>query len=46
MDGPLIKSTYINFDIIAVSEIWILKDTNIAKNVNIPNVFLEFSPTE
>ena len=42
----LIKSTNINFDIIAVSETRILKDTNTVKNINIPNFSFEFTPTE
>ena len=42
----LIKSTYTNFDIIAISETRILKDTNIVKNINIPNFSFEFIPTE
>ena len=42
----LIKSTNINFDIIAILETRILKDTNIAKNINIPNLSFEFTPTE
>ena len=42
----LIKSTNINFDIIAISESRILKDTNILKNTNIPNFSFEFTPTE
>ena len=40
----MIKSTNINFDII--SETRILKDTNIVKNINIPNFSFEFTPTE
>ena len=42
----LIKSTNINFDIIAISETRILKDTNIVKNINIPNFSFEFTSTE
>ena len=42
----LIKSTNINFDIIAHSQTRILKDTNIVKKKNIPNFSLEFTPTE
>ena len=42
----LIKSTNINFDIIALSKIRILKDTKPVKNINIPNFFLEFTPNE
>ena len=42
----LIKSTNVNFDIIAISETIILKDTNLAKNMNIPNFSFEFTSTE
>ena len=42
----LIKSTNINFDIIAISETRILKDTYIVKNINIPNFSFECTPTE
>ena len=35
-----------NFDIIAVSETRILKNTKIVKNINIPNFSYEFTPTE
>ena len=42
----LIKSTNINFNIIAISETRILKDINIVKNINIPNFSFEFTPTE
>ena len=42
----LIKSTNINFEIMAISETMILKDTNIRKNINIPNFSFEFTPTE
>ena len=42
----LIKSTNINFDIIAISETRILKDTNIVKNINIPNFSFDLTPTE
>ena len=42
----LIKSTNINFDIIAMSETRILRDTNIVKNINIPNFSFEFTPIE
>ena len=41
----LIKSTNINFDIIVISKTRILKDTNIVKNINIPNFSFEFTPT-
>ena len=39
----LIKSTNINFDIIAISETRILKDTNIVKNINIPMSLLQLN---
>ena len=42
----MIKSTNINFDIIAISETRILKDTNIVKNINIPNFSFEFTLTK
>ena len=42
----LIKSTNISFDIIAISETRILKDTIIVKDMNIPNFPFEFTPTE
>ena len=42
----LIKSTNISFDIMAISETMILKDTNIRKNINTPNFSFEFTPTE
>ena len=42
----LIKSTNINFDIIAISKTRVLKDTNIGKNINILNFSFEFTPTE
>ena len=42
----LTKSTNININIIATSETRILKDTNIVKNINIPNFSLDFTPTE
>ena len=42
----LIKSTNINFDIIVISKTRILKDTNIVKNINIPNFSFEFTPTK
>ena len=40
------KSASINFDIIAISKTRILKDTNILKNINIPNFSFEFTTTE
>ena len=42
----MIKSTNINFNILAISETRILKDTNTVKNTNIPNFSFEFTPTE
>ena len=42
----LIKSTNIIFDIIAISETRIRKGTNIVKNIDIPNLSLEFTATE
>ena len=42
----LIKSTNINFNIIAISETKILKDTNIVKNILIPNFPFESTATE
>ena len=39
----LIKSTNINFDIIAISETRMLKDTNIVKNINIPMSLLQLN---
>ena len=42
----LLKTTNTNFDIIAISETRILKNTKIAKNINIPNFSYEFTPTE
>ena len=42
----LLKTTNANFDIIAISETRILKNTKIVKNINIPNFSYEFTPTE
>ena len=42
----LLKTTNTNFDIIAISETRLLKNTNIVKNINIPNFSYEFTPTE
>ena len=42
----MLKTTNTNFDIIAISETRILKNTKIVKNINIPNVSYEFTPTE
>ena len=41
-----IKSTNISFDIMAILDTKILKDTSIVKTINIPNFSFEFSPTE
>ena len=38
---PLLKSTNINFHIIAILKTKILKDTNIVKNINNPIFLLE-----
>ena len=42
----LLKATNKTFDIIAISESRILKDTNLSKNINIYNYSVEFTPTE
>ena len=42
----LLKTTNTNFNIIAISETRILKNTKIVKNINIPNFSYEFTPTE
>ena len=42
----LLETTNTNFDIIAISETRILKNTKIVKNINIPNFCYEFTPTE
>ena len=42
----LSKNLSANFDIIAISETRILKNTKIVKNINIPNFSYEFTPTE
>ena len=42
----MIKSSKISFDIIAIWDTRILKDTNIVKNINIPNISFDFTPTE
>ena len=42
----LIKSTDTNFNKTAISETRILKDNNIVKNINIPNLSHEFTSTE
>ena len=42
----LIESTNINFDIIAISETRMLKDTDIVKNINTTNFSSAFTPIE
>ena len=42
----LLKTTNTNFDIIAISETRLLKNTKIVKNISIPNFPYEFTPTE
>ena len=42
----LLKATSKNFDVIAISESRILRDTNLSKNINICNYSVEFTPTE
>ena len=42
----LLKATNQTFDIIAIIESRILKDTNLSKNINIYNYSVEFAPTE
>ena len=42
----LLKTTHNNFYIIAISSTRILKNSNIVKNINIPNFSYEFTPTE
>ena len=42
----LSKNLSANFDIIAISETRILKNTKIVKNINIPNFYNEFTPTK
>ena len=42
----MIKSTDTNFNKTAISETRILKDNNIVKNINIPNLSHEFTSTE
>ena len=42
----LLRATNKTFDIIAISESRILKDTNLSKNTNIYNNSVEFTPTE
>ena len=40
------KTTNKAFDVIAISESRILKDTNLSENINIYNYSAEFTPTE
>ena len=42
----LLNTTNTNFDLIAISENMILKNTNIVKDINIPSFSYEFTPTE
>ena len=42
----LLKITNTNFDVIAISETKILKNTKIVKNVNILHFSYEFTPTQ
>ena len=42
----LFNATNKTFDVIAISESRILKDTNLSKNINIYNYSAEFTPTE
>ena len=42
----LLKANNKAFDVIAISEFKILKDTNLSKNINIYNYSVEFTPTE
>ena len=42
----LLRATNKTFDIIAISESRILKDTNLSKNIKIYNNSVEFTPTE
>ena len=42
----LLKATNKSFDIIAISESRILKDTNLSKNINIYNYSIELTQTE
>ena len=42
----LLKTTNKAFDVIAISESRILKDTNLSKNIYIYNYSVEFTPTE
>ena len=42
----LLKATKKTFDVIAISESRILKDTDLSKNINICNYSVQFTPTE
>ena len=42
----LLKATKKTFDVIAITESRVLKDTNLSKNINIYNYSVEFTPTE
>ena len=42
----MLKTTNTNLNIIAISETRLLKNTNIVKNINIPNFSYEFTLTE
>ena len=42
----LVKIINTNFDIIAMSETRLLKNTKIVKNINLPDFSYEFTPTE
>ena len=42
----MLKTTNTNFDIIAISETRLLRNTKIVKNINILNFCYEFTPTE
>ena len=42
----MLKTTNTNFDIIAISETRILKNTKTVKKINIPNFSYEFTPTK
>ena len=42
----LLTATNKTFDVIAISESRIVKDTNLSKNINIHNYSVEFIPTD
>ena len=42
----LLKSTNINYDIIAISETRLMKNLKITKNINLKNYNFEYTPTE